>query len=286
MTARPVRAVAAAAKILRHIKDHPEGLGVTHVSRKSQLSKSTVHGIIKTLEGEGFLVEVDDTRRYRLGGALLELADALRAERPSLAVIRPHLDALAREIGLACFIAAPYSENEFLILEKSESARAIRVTVSVGERFPLTAGALGKAYLAWQPTDRALEIIERVGLPVRTRTSIRATAPYLAELDRVRAEGFAECHGEYDPRTHALAAPVFDAAGDAVLVLLTVGFPSDLDDHIMARHGKTLRAVADRVTHALGGDARTAAPRAPRREMLEARSVSFTGGRDARHAGD
>ncbi len=286
MTARPVPAVAAAARILRHIKDHPEGLGVTHVAQKAQLSKSTVHGIIKTLEAEGFLVEVADTRRYRLGGTLLELAEALRAGRPSLAVVRPYLDGLARELGLACFIAAPHSDSEFLILEKSESPSGIRVTVSVGERFPLTAGALGKAYLAWQPPARAREIIERVGLPVRTPASIRAMGPYLAQLDRVRAEGYAECYGEYDPRTHALAAPVFDAAGGVALLLLTVGFPTDLDERVMRRHGKTLRAVADRVTGALGGGARPPEPWAPRQERVDGRPVGLAGERDARHAGD
>ena len=65
MTARRVPTVTAAIQVPRHIKDDPEVLGVTHVSRASCLSTSTVPGIIKALAAEGFWVEVGKTRRNR-----------------------------------------------------------------------------------------------------------------------------------------------------------------------------------------------------------------------------
>lgn len=250
---RRVPAVSAAIGILRRLDAQAEGLGVSQLARDCRLSKSSVHAIVKTLEAEEFVIEIGDSRRYRLGAALVELGESAREPKAAMAIARPHLDALARRLGLACFFAVPYDENEFLIVEKAESSRAVKVTVSVGERFPLTAGALGKAYLAWKPAPEALGIIRRLKLPARTGSSITRVKTYLAELVKVRTRGFAEVYGEYDPATNAVAAPVFDAAGRIILLFLTVGFPSTLPPEAMQRHGRTLREVADQVTVAVGG---------------------------------
>jgi len=257
-TDRPVTtshtpAVHAAIRILRGLRESPEPIGVSEVARLTGLNKSTVHGIMRTLVAEEFLTEVAHTKRYRLGAALVELAEAVRGPRAGVALARPYLDELARELNLACFLAVPYAEREFLLVERAESSHGIRVTVSVGERFPLTAGALGKAYLAWQPTPVVLDAIARLRLPTRTPTSIRRTSRYLEELAKVRAQGFGESYGEYQTDTNALAAPVFGASGNIALLLLTVGFPRELPLALMKRHGRRLREVADRVTRTLGG---------------------------------
>jgi len=84
----------------------------------------------------------------------------------------------------------------------------------------------------------------------------------------------------------AVAAPVFEGRGDVALVLLTVGFPSNLDERVMTDHGKRLRAAADRVTRTLGGDTWMVETRVQRQGTFEARPAGLAGERDARHTGD
>ncbi|MBI2529243.1 MAG: IclR family transcriptional regulator [Candidatus Rokubacteria bacterium] len=248
-----VPAIDGAVRVLRCLATRGEGVGVTEIGRACHLSKSTAHGIVKALEAHGFVVTVEPSKRYVLGAGLVRLAEAARSQRTAVLLARPPLEEVARQTRLGCFLAAPYGATEFLVLEKAESSRAVKVTVSVGERFPLTAGALGKAYLAWLPDAEIRETLRRVPLPRMTPRSIRSTRQYLAELERVRRQGFGANYDEYYAGTHALAAPVFDPSGRIVLLLLTVGFAADLPAARMTTDGRLLRAAADRVTEALGG---------------------------------
>lgn len=248
-----VPAIDAAVRVLRYLADRAEAVGVSEIGRACGLSKSTAHGIVKALEAHGFVAAVDGTKRYLLGAGLVELAEAVRSQAKAVAVARPHLERLARRLRLACFLVVPYSATEFLILEKAESSRAIKVTVSVGERFPLTAGSLGKAYLAWRSDEEVRQILKTVALPRRTAQAIGSTPAYLAELAKVRRQGFGESYEEYYAGNHALAAPVFDPRGQVVLLLLTVGFAADLPASRMKEYGRLLRMAANRVTAALGG---------------------------------
>ena len=248
----PTPSVIAAIRIMRLLRETGRPLGVSDIARTLDLNKSTAHGIISTMVSEHFLAEVEDSRRYQLGASLVELAEAVRG--PMFEVARPFIVAFSQEAGLASFLATPYSNSEFLILYRSEgSAAGFRLTLSVGERFPLTAGALGKAFLAWQPAHTALEIIRRIGLPGRTRTSITQCGEFLKELRAVRSRGYGESREEYHAGIKGLAAPVFDSAGKVVLLLTAAALSQDLSPAKMKSRGTRLSAVADDVTRALGG---------------------------------
>lgn len=253
-----VPAIDAAARVLAYLAEG-EGAGVSEVSRACALSKSSAHAIIKALEATRLAVALGDSKRYVLGAGLVELAEAAGRQRTAVLIARPHLERLAERLQLACFLVVPYSAAEFLILEKAETARTIRVTASVGERFPITAGSLGKAYLAWQDGAEVRAALRAAPLTGRAGRVFRSQGAYLAELGAVRRQGFAESYEEYYAGNNALAAPVFDHTGRVVLLLMTVGFTADMSSARMKRHGQLLRVAADRVTQALGGR-RPAAP--------------------------
>lgn len=264
-----VPAIDATVRVLRFLGGSREGVGVSEVGRTCRLSKSTAHGIIKALEAHRFVVAVDGTKRYRLGPGLLEIVRSMQGTHMAVLVARPHLEALAQRLQLTCFLVVPYSAKEFLVLEKAESSQPIKVTVSVGERFPLTAGSLGKAYLAWRSRAEVLEVVRMVPLPRRAK-AIQSTRAYLAELAKVRRQRFAESYEEYQVGNHALAAPVFDDRGRVTLLLLTVGFAADMPATRMRECGRLLRDAADRVTQLLGGQTPDVPERAYRRKQARA----------------
>lgn len=267
-----VPAIDAAARVLAYLAEG-EGGGVSEIGRACDLSKSSAHAIVKALESARLLVALGDSKRYVLGAGLVQLAEAAGRQRTAVLVARPHLEGVAQRLQLACFLVVPYSATEFLILEKAESSRAIKVTVSVGERFPLTAGSLGKAYLAWRPGAEVQSALRAAPLSGRAGKVFRSRVAYLAELASVRRHGFAESYEEYVPGKNAIAAPVFDHTGRVVLLLLTVGFTAAMPAARMKTYGRLLRAAADRVTRALGGRA-PALPGVAAGQAVLARSVA------------
>ena len=73
MTERLIQSVERAADILELFLNSTAELSVKEISQKLGLSKSTVHGIIKTLEHRGYLQQNPDDLKYKLGMKLFEL---------------------------------------------------------------------------------------------------------------------------------------------------------------------------------------------------------------------
>ena len=65
--------VKKAFKILYAISDSSDGLGISDLSKKLKIGKSTVHGITTALEELGVLVRDPLYKRYTAGYSLLEL---------------------------------------------------------------------------------------------------------------------------------------------------------------------------------------------------------------------
>ena len=65
--------VHKAFKILQAISETSNGLGISDLSKKLKIGKSTVHGITMALEEMGVLVRDPYYKRYTVGYGLLEL---------------------------------------------------------------------------------------------------------------------------------------------------------------------------------------------------------------------
>ena len=63
-----------AIEILKLIAADTAPLGVTDISKKLGISKSTTFGILKALEGEGFLYKEPVSKKYSIGQALGDLS--------------------------------------------------------------------------------------------------------------------------------------------------------------------------------------------------------------------
>ncbi len=72
----------------------------------------------------------------------------------------------------------------------AESPQMMRLAARVGERGYVHSTALGKAICATLPEDRVRSVLAATGMPQFTEATITSVDSYLAELDRVRVEGY------------------------------------------------------------------------------------------------
>jgi DNA-binding IclR family transcriptional regulator len=72
-------------------------------------------------------------------------------------------------------------------------------------------------------------------------------------LADVRRDGFSCSVRQFDLAQGGAAAPVFDARGRPSLVLCTLGFSSELNEHNVRQVGAQLRDGAQRLTQRIGG---------------------------------
>ena len=249
-----VPAVAHAIAILRYLRDAPpDRATAAGIARALGLNRSSAYNILRTLEADLFVTRNPASHQYELGPTLAELGSrSSRTPADYAAHFLERVRATWPDLEYACIVAQPLPNDTFLVIDKLESRQPIKVTVEVGERFPATAAALGKAYLAWLPQA----VVERVlagPLPAYTPTSITDPERFKEELARVRRLGYSESRREYYPGNNAVASPIFGPAGDVVLVACVLGFAEDLTDVDLPGCGARLRDITAEVTRAIGG---------------------------------
>lgn len=244
-----VPAVAAALKLLLHLREMSERQStLSEISRGVGMSKSTVFGLLRTLEMAGF-VEMDPlTKRYGLGSTLIGLGEAASARLDAVQVGRRHLHQAVVASGLTGILAKPLPDR-FVVLYKEESQSEIRATMSVGQEVP-HAGAIGKILLAYMDASERSERLSE--LEMADLIPSRPASEREAEYERIRADGYSVSQGEYRRGVNAVAAPIFDHTGRICLVACLIGMAGSLSSGALLEAGRKLGLVADRASQELG----------------------------------
>jgi len=254
-----VPAVDRAARMLEHFRDAEDEWGVSELARALDIPKSSAFQIAATLTYHGLLSRDPQSKRYRLGGRLEELA--LRtAGRPDLpALARPWLRTLSSSSGKTALLGR-YDGGEVVLLAKAESPEPLGVSAPVGQRLDASAGVFGKVlHAAMNGPELDASLDDR---PVRAFTprTVLDSEEYHQELERVRERGWATDREEYLEGINAVGAPVRGAGGRTHAAICLAGLAPGFDDEAMRRAGLAVRDAAAEVSAALGGPAPLARP--------------------------
>jgi DNA-binding IclR family transcriptional regulator len=246
-----VRSVDRAASLVLALGELPEPAGVTELARRLGLHKSTASRLLATLERRGLVEQDDETGKYRLGIAIIRLAQ--RAER-TLDVGRlgqPELERLARLAHDPASLVVPRGDRA-LVVAQADPPSVAAVADWTGRTLPLHATAAGKMLLASLPERDVVRII-RAALPAYTLRTIVELEPMLAELARIRRRGFAVALGELETGLHAVAAPVHDARGTVVAAVELRGRALRLPTSRLPELAAAVRDAASAISQRLGG---------------------------------
>lgn len=214
-----VRAVERALDVLLCFTEKRE-LGLTEISTMVGLHKSTVHRLLASLEGKGFVVRDSDTEKYHLGIRIWELAASFdQADNPALLFL-PEMERLRDAIGetITLYIR---DGMERIRIQAVQSKQAIRRVAEVGARLPLYVGASSKVLLAFAEE----EVLRSVLQDPRWPDSVDRDT-YLSQLAEIRQTGYATSIEEREPGAAAVAAPIISRSG-SLAAALSVSGPSN-----------------------------------------------------------
>jgi DNA-binding IclR family transcriptional regulator len=124
------------------------------------------------------------------------------------------------------------------------------VRIRVGTTLPLLGSAVGHAFLAYLPRDVTEPILHsELESGLSQPTSAEAVERVIAE---VRSTGVANTRGIFVQGSAALAAPVFDADGQPVLVMGLIAQNVDLPEAAVPDAQAELLAATQAATSQLG----------------------------------
>jgi DNA-binding IclR family transcriptional regulator len=204
-----IQSLERAAAILRLLAGGERQLGVTELAGTLGLAKATVHGILRTLQQEGFVEQNADTGRYQLGAELLRLGNSYLDVHELRARALVWADDLARLTGESVRIGVLHHRG-VLVIHHVFRPDDTRQVLEIGSMLPLHASAWGKVLLAFDPVARGDLDAEPKTLTRHTITDLEAID---AERARVRERGWAGELEETVDGVAAVAAPIRDRHG-------------------------------------------------------------------------
>jgi DNA-binding IclR family transcriptional regulator len=213
-----VQVIARAATILRALEAENAGLSLGQIAQRVNLARSTVQRIVAALQTEKLVISATPNGRVRLGPTILRLAASVRSD--FLAMARPFLERLSEELHETVDLAMA-KKDHLIFIDQVVGSQRLRAVSAVGESFPLTCTANGKAYLA-QLSDAAVEALVGRSFAARTPKSLTRLDALLKELAVVRSTGVAFDREEHTLGICAVGVALQDPLGNPVAISVPV----------------------------------------------------------------
>ncbi|MEV0263382.1 IclR family transcriptional regulator [Streptomyces sp. NPDC050617] len=205
--ARTIQSLERAAAMLRLLAGGERRLGLSDVASSLGLAKGTAHGILRTLQQEGFVEQDPASGRYQLGAELLRLGNSFLDVHELRARALVWADDLARSSGESVYLGVLHQQGVLVIhhVFRPDDSRQV---LEVGAMQPLHSTALGKVVSAYDPVAHSEAIeAEREAFTSRTVTGL---ADFEGVLDLTRARGWASDVEETWEGVASVAAPIHD----------------------------------------------------------------------------
>lgn len=250
---RVVPAVARAADVLDLFLADAETLSMPEICAALHLPRATVHDLVSTLVGRGYLAPVPGQQhRYRLGLRLFQLGNAY-AERLDLAREGAQV---AADVAAACeetVHVAVLDGTDVVYVAKVDSTHPVRMVSAVGRRLPAHCTAVGKMLLSGlSPADLASRYPADVPLVGMTPGSITSATELAAQVAEISARGLAFDDCESNDSVACVAAGVRDRTR-AMVAALSISVPTVRWSPDIARRWSTVVTEgADRLSALLG----------------------------------
>jgi DNA-binding IclR family transcriptional regulator len=239
-----VQSIERAFAILRALSLGPAG--VTDLSDRTGLPKSTVSRLLSSLDEER-AVQQNDDGAYELGSAIDDLGNALRGGKSAIEIARPHMVELMELTGEAVGLNRFDGEVVRTLVQVDDPASSVVVRDWTNEPTPVHAVPAGLAILA--NSSRAVQNSFLEGeFEQLTENTMTDPGQLRARLDEIRATGYAWVFQEFTDDINSVAAPIVDSSGRTNLALHVHGpayrFPDGLD---IEELGERVVATAQRI---------------------------------------
>jgi IclR family KDG regulon transcriptional repressor len=243
-------AVLTALSILELLGASQE-LGVTELARKLGMGKSSVHRLLNTLAHKGYIEKNPQTGRYRLTYQLFAVATAAAGRYGLKEVAAPVMERLATEACESVNLGV-LEADRVLNIHKVQGPHPIRLHIDAPGGVAAYATGLGKVLLAGLASGELERRLAGARLARLTPTTITTRRALLAELRRVRTQGYAVDNEECSAGVRAVAAPVCDRSGSVVAAISVAGPTHRLSDARLNALAPAVRAAVAEISRRLG----------------------------------
>lgn len=161
---------------------------VSEIADMFELSKSSIHNYLNTLERDGYVIK--EGAEYRVSLRLLDIGGYARHRRRIFEVAKDEVTKLAEVTGEMANLLVE-ENGQGVYLHRAHGENAVKTDSYVGQRVFLHNTGLGNAILANLSDNRVDQIINEHGLPSSTENTISTREELFETLREIRETGVA-----------------------------------------------------------------------------------------------
>lgn len=244
-TGKLVGALSAGLKVLHYLVRAETPVGVSQVARDLKLSPSTCFNLLRTLVHER-LVDFNPARKtYTIGFGLLELTKGMTERDQMVKFLRPRLDRIASSHRVTGTLWRRLDNERVVLIDRADTASAVRVHMTVGQRLPMFIGALGRCFAAFSGLPREEVRIQFDKLRWENPPEFEA---YWEDVLRTREQGFALDQDNFMRGITTIAAPIMSKdSNNAIMAISAIGFSGQFNESSIAALAKELCQDAEEI---------------------------------------
>ncbi len=198
-------------------------IGVTELSQRIMMSKSTVYRFLQTMKTLGYVNQEGETDKYTLSLKLFELGGRALEHQDLIQIADVQMHRWGKLTKETLHLGA-LDENSVVYLHKIDSEYNLRMYSRIGRRCPLYSTALGKVMMAWLPEEEVRSMLAGVTLERFTEHTLANVDALLAELTQVREQGYAEDNEENENGLRCFGVPIYNRMG-RIITGLSLSLP-------------------------------------------------------------
>ena len=252
MATTTMSTVDKALSLLRHFSVQKSELGLSELARLANFDKTTTLRCMTALERNGFVEQDEQSRKYRLGLAPINLAQIRERSFPVNGVIKRYLDDLAQTYGETAH-ASLFVGKDLVTAAISEPDRALRVHVDPSEILPWHATASGIAVSAYLPAEDQEHLLSQRDLQTFTRSTPTEVDALRDAWSLCLTQGISRAEETFEKDVVGTAAPIFGPSGRPMGAVAVASVSLRMTSDLQVQLDAALRGAARSITHELGG---------------------------------
>lgn len=194
---------------------------LTQISSDFDMNRSTTYRILTTLQLNSMVEYEPSNRTYRLGTEVAVLGARAVTLNEFLHRAAQVIERIAKETGNTTVLVQRISRDKIAYVLKAEPDTPIRISATLGQVYPITAGSHGKLFLAHMELAERQEILDQLGYPRYTEQTI-PREKLEDELENIRNTGIAISWEEHFVGIAGVAVPVFQGGGQITATISSI----------------------------------------------------------------
>ncbi|WP_121627219.1 IclR family transcriptional regulator [Poseidonibacter antarcticus] len=234
-----IKSLSKGLKIYKYIVDYGKPIQARTLCEKLQIDKSTMSRLLRTLEDEGFISYLENSREIIANDIAIKTNQATRIEL-LIQKTKILLEEISQKTDETAYLGI-FDEYKLLYLNQIDTTnRKLTTRSKIGVQTQLYTNALGKSILAFGNYN-----LEQLKLNQYTNNTITDIKNLDTQLNLVRDKGFSIDNKEYQDGMCCVGVPLFNTDNILIGAVGISGSSTRLDSKKLDSIGKKISNLVE-----------------------------------------